>query len=146
MNVNVDLRKVTIGLDRFGKLAKMKMRAFVIEFIQDLGEQCVRDTPVRTGFLRASWHASFDAPAAIILDVAASAGLGRSGDAAISAMNLAVAKLQFGQTLYFTNGAAYAVHVHDGTQHMHPRPWVTAVMDRAPQIAEAAARRVGSRS
>jgi hypothetical protein len=146
MNVNVDLRKVTIGLDRFAKHAKGNMRAFVVEFLQDLGEQVVRDTPVRTGFLRASWHASLNAPAPIILIAGIEAARGLKGDDALNAFNVAVAKMQFGETIYFTNGAAYAVHVHNGTQHMHPRPWVTAVMDRAPQIAEAAARRVGSRS
>jgi len=43
-------------------IAKLKGRVkeFCVEFIQDISEQVVEATPVKTGFLRASWYASLN--------------------------------------------------------------------------------------
>lgn len=125
------------NIDAFVEKAKGRTRAFVVEFVQDLNEEIVRTTPVRTGFLRASWYAALGSSAA-------AAGGQPAGDP-LSRMNLVAARLGVGDVFTAINGAAYARFVHDGTSTMHPRPWVATVIDRASLIAEAAARRVAER-
>lgn len=115
---------------------------FIKEFIQDLNEEIVRGTPVRTGFLRGSWQASIGSPPA---------GIGggvpdTAGAATIARLNLVAAQLDIGDVYYMVNGASYAIHVELGTSRMAPRRFVSSVVDRADRIAEATARRLGLRS
>lgn len=126
----------SIQMEEFAKKAKANIREFHIEFAQDIAEEVVMTTPVEFGFLRGSWWAQIGAPGvgAGIVDPA--------GAATVARLNLVAAEFEPGETIYYMNGAAYAMFVHEGTSRMGANPWVQRVARRAPVIAEATARRI----
>lgn len=112
--------------------AKGRAREFCVEFIQDLNEEVVRATPVKTGFLRASWYGSLGTPSAA------------AGGGSVAQMNLVAATIVPGEVYFAMNGAAYAAFVEYGTVKMAPRAFVRGTVARADDIADAAARRVAA--
>jgi len=143
--IKVEVKNFNIATDRYIRLAKGRLNALAITFIQDMNEEVVRNTPVDTGFLRASWSASIGTVANTRAGTAPSArGVSKDGMGTVSRMNLVGARLRLGQTYYATNGAAYAAHVEYGTSRMAPRAFVRGTLARAPAIAEAAARKVAA--
>lgn len=109
---------------------KAREREFCVEFIQDLTEEVVRATPVKTGFLRASWWGSIGTPIA------------NAGGGSVAQMNLVATTIVPGDVYYAMNGAAYAGFVEYGTVKMAPRAFVRGTVARAGEIADAAAARV----
>lgn len=109
---------------------------FAVEFLQDMNEQIVYATPYITGNLRGSWYAGLDG------EPDAANGPPDGGSGAIARMNLALADLELGGIYYAVNGAAYGPFVEYGTQHMAPRAFVRSTIDRADEIADAAALRI----
>jgi hypothetical protein len=121
--------------------AKGRTREFCIEFVQDLAEEVVRATPVKTGFLRASWWASIGTPTSA------------AGGGSVAAMSLVAAAIVPGDVYYMMNGAAYAMRVEYGfigqdslgrNYNQPPRAFVRGTVARAGDIAEAAAARVAA--
>jgi hypothetical protein len=121
--------------------AKGREKAFCVEFVQDIAEEVVRATPVKTGFLRSSWWGSIGQPET-----------GKSGDP-VAQMGLVAATLVPGEVYYAMNGAAYAKRVEYGfvgqdslgrTYNQAPRAFVRGTVARAEEIAEAAAQRVAA--
>lgn len=112
--------------------AKGRTREFCIEFVQDLNEEVVRATPVKTGFLRASWWGSIGTP------------IENAGGGSVAQMNLVAAAIVPGDVYYAMNGAAYASFVEYGTVKMAPRAFVRGTVARAGEIADAAAARVAA--
>lgn len=119
--------------------AKGRQREFCIEFVQDLAQAVVEATPVKTGFLRASWWASIGTPVA------------NEGGGSVAAMNLVAATIVPGDVYYLTNGAKYARRVEYGfvgadslgrQYNQAPRAFVRGTVARAADIADAAASRV----
>lgn len=129
----------SIQMEEFAAKAKANIREFHIEFAQDVAEEVVLGTPVDTGFLRGSWWAQIGSPGtgAGIID--------KGGSTTMARLNLVAAEFEPGETIYYMNGAAYALFVHDGTSRMGARPWVQNVARRAPVIAEATAQRIANR-
>jgi hypothetical protein len=129
----------SLQIDKFVEMAKRNMQEFVTEFLQDLNEEVVRNTPVDTGFLRGSWWSSIGGPNF------GAGSIDKAGASAIARMNLVASQIVVGQVYYAMNGANYAAFVEYGTSKMAPRAFVRTTLARAPAIAEAAARRVASR-
>lgn len=129
----------TLDATKFIELAKGRHRALVLESIQDLNQEIVQNTPVKTGHLRRSWYASINAP----VKKPGSLGEGeKSGAQAIAQASLMARNITIGDVYYFVNGASYAAYVEYGTATMFPRLYVQRAVDRFDVIAEAAARRV----
>lgn len=110
---------------------KGRVQDFCVEFIQDVNEQVVEATPVKTGFLRNSWYAGLNS------EPSAPGGTG-----GVASLDLVAGDLKLGDVYYAVNGANYAVFVEYGTTKMRPRAFVRGVIDRADAIAVAAAARV----
>jgi len=134
--ITPDTKDFTKTIESFVDKAKGRTKAFAAEFIQDVNEAVVRGTPVDTGFLRGSWFAALNG------DPSGDGAADKTGGSAIARLNLVASGITLGDVFVAQNGAAYAGFVHNGTSKMAPRPWVTAVLDRADSIAETAARRV----
>lgn len=112
---------------------KGRVKQYCVEFIQDINEQVVEATPVKTGFLRNSWYAGLnDEPS------------GPGGTGGVATLTAVAGDLKLGDVYYAVNGASYAVFVEYGTSKMRPRAFVRGVIDRADAIAAAAAARVAS--
>jgi hypothetical protein len=129
--------------------AKGRLREFAVEAIQDINEEVVRATPVKTGFLRGSWWASLNA------SVVNAGPADPSGASASSRMNASLIGLQLGDVYRANNGAAYAMRIEFGfvgtdslgrKYNQQPRAFVRGTLDRAPMIAQAAAARVAARA
>lgn len=133
--IQIDTRKVEIAVSKFIKLAKGRTAAFSAIFIQDLTYNVVISTPVKTGFLRASWYASVDSPPSL----QSNQGVDPSGSTTIARCNIVAATMKLGQIYYLVNGASYAVHVEFGTKHMRGRRMVGSTLDKANKIAKEAA-------
>lgn len=130
----------TLDATRFVGVEKERLRALVIESVQDLNEEIVQNTPVKTGHLRRSWYASINAP------VVKPGSLGegdKTGAQEIARAAITVQGVQLGDTYYFVNGAAYAAHVEYGTANMLPRLYVQRAVDRFDVIVADAAARIG---
>src|SRR5215472_13922037 len=112
--------------DRLIKKAKTSPKAFAMEFVQDLVSEVIKATPVRTGFLRASWFAEIN-------DEPSGAG-GAGGEGAMMA---AAVNMKPGDRFIAVNTAAYAAFVEFGTRKMSPRAFVHGTVARAAAIAEA---------
>lgn len=135
----------TLAIDKWIAKAKQAPQDVVLETIQDINEEVVEMQPVITGTLRRSWYA----------------GIGRipegiqGGNAdPVGSMNIVAQGLEPGQTYYAVNRAVYARRVEFGfvgadslgrVYNQTGRHTVSAVMTRAPAIAEAAAMRVAAR-
>lgn len=133
-----DTKDFTVSIDAFVAKAKGKAQEFASEFVQDISEAVVNATPVKTGFLRASWYATINSPA----------GKGNVGN-----IGLVGADLKLGDVYYMNNGAAYAMRVEFGfvgtdslgrKYNQPPRAFVRGTLDTAPTIAEATAQRVAA--
>lgn len=129
-----------IAIDAFVKKAKGRIDAFCIEFAQDLNEAIVTATPVKSGFLRASWWGSIGAPEQVEPKEPDDSD---KGIVTVSRLNLGIAGQPLAGKAYFlTNGASYAQFVEYGTAKMAPRAFVRSTVARAEEIADAAATRV----
>lgn len=111
---------------------------FAVEFLQDMNEAVVYATPYVTGNLRGHWYAGIGS------EPDAKGGSPDAGGAAVARMNVALAALQLGDVYFAVNGASYGPFVEFGTSHMEPRAFVRGAVDRAPEIAEAAAARIAA--
>lgn len=133
--IQIETRKMELAVSKFIKLAKGRSAAFSAIFIQDLNYNIVINTPVKTGFLRASWYASLGSPPALQSNHTADP----TGSTTIARCNLIAATMKLGQVYYMVNGASYAVHVEFGTKFMRGRRMVGSTLDRANKIAKEAA-------
>ena len=127
-----------LDIQKWVEKTKGRLDAFCSEFVQDINEEIVRATPVKTGFLRGSWWASIDAP-----DVQAGTP-DPAGTTVVARLNLVALDFKPGTVYFAMNGAAYAGFVEYGTTKMTPRAFVRGVVARAQDIAEAAAQRVAA--
>lgn len=107
------------------------------ELVRQLDEQLVTmvydqpETPSyrRTGFLRASLVASTEAMPQLIRD-----NPGVSVNADYGDVMLVIEGVELGQTVFLGMTAKYSAFVHFGANGRPPRPWVTLVAQRWPQI------------
>ncbi len=119
--------------------AKGKTKEFAVEFIQDISQEVVIATPVKTGFLRGSWYGTING--------------GAVGTVSGGGFSLSLEDLNLGDIYTMANGAAYAARIEYGFvgvdslgrhYNQQPRAFIRGTVDRAPEIAEAAAERVAA--
>lgn len=117
----------------------------LVEQLNDQITEMIYETPEspgykRTGFLRASLMASTEAMPRLERD---NPGLPVGADA--GDVILVIAGAELGDTIYLGYTAAYGGYVHYGANGQPPRPWVTLVAQRWPQIVAAKAAEVRAR-
>lgn len=118
------------------------------ELVRQLDEQLVTmvyDTPEtpnyrRTGFLRASLVASTEAMPQLIRD-----NPGVNVNADYGDVLLVIAGVELGQTVFLGMTAKYSAFVHFGANGRPPRPWMTLVAQRWPEIVKAKSAEVKQR-
>jgi len=131
-----------LDIDRFIKKAKGREARFVREFAQDLAEEIIQETPVQTGFLRASWAAGINAPDSGHMGQRGTVDSPSDPGGTMGRISLNLSKARPGDTIFISNNAEYAPHVEFGTSKMSPRAFVRRTVARAAQIAENTLRRV----
>lgn len=140
--ISADAVQFEADIGRFIEGARDKAKQAASEAIQDIAQAVVEATPVKTGFLRASWYAALNSPAQ-----------GQPGAGNVGQLTLTAADIKLGDVYYMNNGAAYAMRVEFGfvgedslgrKYNQSPRSFVRSTLDRAPTIAEDAARRVAT--
>lgn len=132
-------------VETWANKAKVATLDVVIEMIGIVNATLLSEWPVETGFSRASWFASLDAPPS------GQAGMGGGG----AQLEMVASQLTIGRTYYLGNTAAYARRLELGfvgtdslgrQYNQQGRFVLRRTMERAPQIAEAAARNVAARN
>lgn len=119
--------------------AQKKTLRFATEFLQDMNQHVVENTPFLTGNLRGSWYAG--------LNGEPEAGNGPAdpgGGGAVARLNMTLMGLKIGDTYYAVNGANYAGYVEYGTSRMWPRAFVRLTVGLAGVYAAEAAARVAA--
>lgn len=139
----------SLNVDKFVAETKGRLEEFCVEFVQDLNEQIVRNTPVDLGNLRAHWWSALNTR-----PPSPGGAADPSGASTIARLNLVGAALKPGDTYFMINGAAYAMRLEFGfvgkdslgrNYNQAPRVFVRSVLGRAGSIAAATAKRVGAR-
>ena len=123
----------TQGIGQFIQKVKGKEGAFLRELCQDLFQKMVEETPVDTGFARASWYIGINNDA-----MAHSAGVkGQKVDwnkvFAESQLKLKDAKI--GDTVYLMNNAAYIRRLEYGHSQQAPQGMVRVTLANYQTIA-----------
>ncbi len=118
--------------------SQKKLWRFATEFIQDLNQHVVENTPFLTGNLRGHWYAGLNG------EPDARDGAPDPGGGAVARMNLAAVDLKLGDVYYAVNGASYAGYLEFGTSRMWPRYFVRTTVNLAPVYAEATIQRLAS--
>jgi hypothetical protein len=118
--ITIDSGDFEMQLEQFGQRLTDNLERFSQQFCQDLANEIVSKTPVRTGFLRASWKPNVN-----------------GADADPSTLNI-------GDVFEFTNTAVYARRVEYGfigtdslgrKYNQTGRAFVRGVLNQADQIA-----------
>lgn len=118
-----------IQMSAFADKAKGRMQQFFTEFSQDLSAEVKQATPVKTGFLRNSWHVTIN------------------GEDAAS-----VSELRIGDIFGYVNTAVYGPRVEFGfvgtdslgrKYNQQPRAFVRDTVARSPVIADDTLARMG---
>ena len=137
------VQQVAVDIEEMARRTQRKVQTVINEFGQDLAEEALRNTPVDTGFLRASWYVSLDSPDGSSPNPDAEKSPGASiPPVTVARLSLTIHEAKPGQTLYFLNQANYAQHVEYGTSRMAPRGFVRQTINNAPAIAERTIRRI----
>lgn len=122
--MRADGRTFRLNLSKWADATQEKLDAVVRQTCQEMALNVVRDTPVDTGFLRASWQPSIGKPAEN------APGAGSPGT-----VSLVASQMEAGQTFYMINNAEYGPFVEFGTSRMAPRYFVTDNVKRFRSIA-----------
>ena len=122
----------TIDISRWTKKVENNLDKFMLEFTQDLFEEVVMNTPVDTGFLRASWTPNIGSPDLTYTP----SGTGQN------TQSLKLLGVKGGDTVYYTNNAGYGAYVEFGTQFQAGQGFVRNAVNKAPTLARNAARKV----
>lgn len=126
-----DGRTFRLNVGKWADLTQDKLDALVRQTCQELAERVVRDTPVDTGFLRASWQPSIGRPSE------QAPGAGSPGT-----VSLVASQVKAGEVFYMTNNASYGRYVEFGTSKMAGRYFVTDNVKRFRSVAEKYARQL----
>ena len=135
------ISRFSLDVKNWSERAKRNLAAVHTITFFDASTEIVARTPLKTGFLRASWFASVNAPPA-----------GPAGASnATASVATAAATFRLGDTLYFGNTAAYARRLEEGfvgvdslgrSYNQIGRFWVRGVLAGIQAIGNSAAARV----
>lgn len=152
--------RFVVDIEAFVEKAKGKLRAAVVEGVQDVLETIITRTPVDTGFLRNSYYAYLND--LVMTPDAAKAGEGgdkkqapadKTGAAAMLSLQSVAATMEIGDKLWVRNSAAYAMRLEYGftgtdslgrVYDQAGRAWIRGALAEAPSIMLEAAQRVAN--
>lgn len=120
-----DLRSLERRLDRVAARLSGAVERLVGEIIEEIGRELVPATPVDTGFARANWRPSINAPATSPLSF-----LDPSGAATIGQIVTVGKRWRIGDTAYITNQAPYIGELNQGSSPQAPAGFVGESVDR----------------
>lgn len=139
-------RRFTINIEKWAKMAGLRMEAFARQFTQQMVKEVVQATPVDTGFLRGSWYVRVGDPGE-----GPAGRLDPTGAQSVAMAQLTVGSAPLGGIFYVLNNAAYAAHLEFGTEHkitgekdgrvyvkswsMAPRAYVRGTLARSREVA-----------
>jgi hypothetical protein len=135
------VQSFTLQVAGWAARAKRNVAAVTVITFQDMATEIIAAWPVKTGFSRASWYTSINAPPA------GAAGRAQTG----YQVAVAAARYKLGDVLYLGNTSAYARRLEYGfvgpdslgrVYNQQGRFIVRGVMNRAQSIADRAAARV----
>lgn len=141
----IDESKMRIDAAKIAERAQASVRATVSFIIQDIAEEVVAATPVKTGNLRASWVLGVNSvPSAgqTRTPIASGERFPSVDPQTVDAISVNMADYQLGDTVFFVNFAAYAAHVEYGTSRTDGAAMVRTTLARAGVIANQAADRI----
>lgn len=145
MIIRENVSEFSTVVDDWIKKAGGHLDAFCSEFCQDISQQVIENTPVKTGFLRGSWWSSLNGKGEQV------GGVDPTGSVTAARVTLTASKVKVGDQYAMRNGTAYGLRLEYGfvgedslgrKYNQAPRFFVRSVIDRAPEIADAAAKRV----
>jgi hypothetical protein len=119
-------------IKKFKEKAQNRVRGFIVEFVQNLNEDIIRGTPVDTGFLRANWIVSLNAPVEFTSGTEEFLPIFKQDNTFI------LSRYKDGDTIYLTNNTKYGPYVEYGTSRMAPRAMVRNALNRANLHAQTA--------
>lgn len=126
----------SIDIQKFIKKAGDNVDRFMLEFTQDLYQEVVERSPVKTGFFKASWQPSINAPVI---------GPDRGDQDATYAQTNFTANLigvKGGDIVYISNNAVYGPRLEYGWSPQAPQGMVRVTRAKAPSIAKKALARI----
>ncbi len=95
------------------------------EIISEIGKAIVTATPVDTGFARANWRPSLNAPATSPVSF-----LDPTGTATISKINTIAKQWRLGEQAFITNQAPYIGRLNQGSSPQAPADFVRTAVER----------------
>lgn len=131
-----------IDIQKWIKKVSDNVDNFMLEFTQDLAEEVVTNTPVDTGFLRASWTANTNSPDLSSIGAETNGNEGAATTASLSRITANLIGVQGGDIVYYTNNAEYGAHVEFGTSRQAGQGFVRDAVAKAETLANNAAKRV----
>lgn len=136
--MQVEAKDIGVAFEQIARDLGIRVETFMQEFGQDLNERLLENTPVDTGFLRASWYASLNTPQGKAPSPKSEANTtpNVAPPMTVARLNLTIGTMKAEDTVYIINGAKYARHVEYGTSRMAARGFVRKTIAQARTIAE----------
>jgi HK97 gp10 family phage protein len=131
-----------IDISRWTKKVEQNLDRFMLEFSQDLAEEVIVNTPVDTGFLRASWTANIGSPDTKTVGSETGGSESASISQSLSRVSAKLIGVKGGDTVYFTNNAEYGAYVEFGTQFQAGQGFVRNAVNKSATLARNAAKRI----
>jgi hypothetical protein len=132
------LRQLEGRLDRVVKRLNVGIRKVIEDVGTAIGEELVPATPVDTGFARANWRPSLNAPASVPISQ-----LDPSGAATIAKITTVSKRWKPGDTLFITNNAPYIGALNAGSSPQAGPGFVEDAAERGTERALEAFERRG---
>lgn len=136
------MTEFSVDISKWAKKTEKNIDRFMLEFTQDLAEEVVTNTPVDTGFLRASWTATVNIPDISTEGAQTGGNAEQASSQALTRMTANLIGVKGGDTVYYTNNANYGIFVEYGTSRFEGRAFVRNAVSKAGTLAKNAARRV----
>lgn len=124
---------------------------FLREFVQDFALAVIKDTPVATGFLRASWYIGINNPGGRKVTTEGQRSGAQATQESLDRIGLEILGAKAGDTVYLSNNAKYAARIEFGfsgtdalgrVYNQRPRAMVRRNIARAEDIAQGVLRRI----
>lgn len=132
----------SVDISKWTKKVESNLDKFMLEFTQDLAEEVITNTPVDTGFLRASWTVNISSPDTSTKGTETGGNEVAATSEASTRITAKLLGVKGGDTVYYTNNAGYGAYVEFGTQSQAGQGFVRNAVNKAPSLARKAARRV----
>lgn len=129
------------NIDMFLEGVDIKIEAFLLELTQRVALQIVRDTPVLTGFARASWFTSLNAPNANHPSPPTASEAPNSVPQ-FAGLTFSIMDVKVGDSVYIMNSAAYINRLEYGHSKQAPQGMVRVNMANIDKFVQDSIRAV----